>query len=187
MTQKQTDLLIKRLINEPYNYKGIEPISIKRKNDWYFLNAFFRKNEIDFDLVESLLKDAIVRENEFELDLMLMLLTHFDITQKYDLVLAPLLIQPWHHFHDRLASILEFDKREDVIEYLYLGALYRCDNLAYESEYCEFNRKCLYALAMIGTEAAMNYLKKLSVCDEPIISQYAQKIIKEFSFAHNTN
>ena len=70
-------------------------------------------------------------------------------------------VQPWHHLHDRIAGILEFNASENIIEYLYKGALYSCDNLEYESDYCEFNRKCLYALAKIGTKESINYIKEV--------------------------
>lgn len=178
MTKKQLDLLMNRLIIEPQKHRGIEPISIKENKDIKFCNEFFMKTGVDHGVVELLLKDAINAKNNLELDLILMLLAHFNITKDYDLILSSLLIQPWHSCHDRIASILEFDKNEETIEFLYLGALYRCDNLEYESDYYEFNRKCLYALKKIGTEQAINYIKKVANCDIKIVSNYAQRILK---------
>lgn len=110
---------------------------------------------------------------------MLMLLEHFNIINHFNEVLAKLLIQPWHHLHDRIAGILEFNASENIIEYLYKGALYSCDNLEYESDYCGFNRKCLYALAKIGTNESINYIKDVSKNGNDIVSNYAKSILKE--------
>ncbi len=89
------------------------------------------------------------------------------------------MIQPWHHFHDRLAGILEFNTSEKIIEYLYKGTLYSCDNLAYESDYHGFNRKCLYSLAKIGTNESINYIKEVAKNNNIIIANYAKNILAE--------
>ena len=180
MRKEQIDLLMKRLVFEPQKHRGIEPEQVKKKYDLRFCLAFFGKETVDIDLVHSLLEKGIHNQNEAELDLLLMLLEHFAITHHFDLILAKLLIQPWHHLHDRIANILEFDKNEETIAYLYQGALYRCDHLDYESDYCEFNRKCLYALAKIGTTSAIDYIKKVSISNNSIISYHAKSILVEF-------
>lgn len=182
MNKKQMDLLMKRCIFEPQKYSGVEPISIKKKKDIMFCLEFFGKKEVDNSLVKSLLTAAIMNKNEYEFDLLLMLLEHFNITKNYDLILAELLIQPWHHFHDRIAGILEFDKNEGIIDYLYQGALFSCDNLEYESDYCGFNRKCLYALARIGTKEAIEYIKKVSTSNNIIVSEYAKNILVKYNY-----
>ena len=178
MNKTQVNLLIKRCIYEPRKYKGCEPDSVKKKKDLIFCIDFFGREEFDNNLVESLISDSITNKNEEEFDLLLTLLEHFKNTKNFDLILAELLIQPWHHFHDRIATILEFDKNEDTIEFLCKGAFYRCDNLEYESDYCSFNRKCIYALAKIGTPEALNCIEKISASNKPIISNYAEYILK---------
>lgn len=179
MTKEQIDLLTHRFIIEPQKYKLQEPDLIKQRKDLEFCQKFFNKSHVDIEIVRLLLVNSINCKNEFEVDLVLMLINHFDISDNFDMILAPLLVQPWHHLHDRIASILEFDKNEATIEYLYLGSLYRCDNLEYESDYCGFNRKCLYALAKIGTKESIDYIKKASSSDNPIISNHARNLLSE--------
>ena len=179
MTPVQLKLLIQRLIKDPQKYNRIEPERVKEKKDRIFCKEFFGQEGIHHTYVIELLRDSIDSHNELELDLLLMLLTHFNSVKYYCTILAPLLIQPWHHLHDRIVGMLEFESEEQIIDYLYQGSMYRCDNLEYESNYCEFNRKCLYALAKIGTHKAINYIKTVSTCENCIIANHALKIIKE--------
>jgi len=182
MTEAQLNLLMQRLVYDPRKHKGVEPDRVKTKNDRIFCNMFFGCEEIDYAYVRELLYDSIRANNELELDLLLMLLSHFKCENKYSEVLAPLLVQPWHHLHDRIAGVLEFSLDERVTDFLYQGATYRCDNLEYESDYCEFNRKCLFALAKIGTKEAIDYVKKVSDCDNTIIANHALNVMREYGF-----
>ena len=59
---------------------------------------------------------------------------------------------------------------------------YSCENLEYESDYCEFNRKCLYALAEIGTNESINCIKDVLKNGNDIVSNYAKNILKEYQF-----
>lgn len=182
MNEGQINLLAKRLIKETQEYAGIEPDAVKQKRDLKFCRKFFVQDRPDLTAIENLLGDAISSQNEHELDLLLMLLEHFDITCEYGSVLAPLLIQPWHHLHDRIASVLEFVADEATAECLYLGALYTCENLEYESDYRGFNRKCLYGLAKIGNDKAIEYILKVSKCDDSTVAEYAAEIMIKYSF-----
>ncbi len=180
MTSIQLNLLMQRFIKDPQKYNGVEPQRVKEKNDYNFCKALFGHKEVSYAYVMELLNDSISTQNELELDLLLMLLSHFHCVNRYSITLAHLLIQPWHHLHDRIAGMLEFEYDERIIEFLHQGSMYRCDNLEYESDYCEFNRKCLFALANIGTPDAICYLKAASGCENSIIASHALKIIKEF-------
>jgi len=182
MNSSQRDLMIKRFIFEPQKYRGNEPEVVRKNNDINFCKSFFNNTMVDEELVKKLLNELIFNENEQELDLMLMLLEHFNIINQFNETLAKLLIQPWHHLHDRIAGILEFNASENISEYLYKGALYSCDNLEYESDYCGFNRKCLYALAKIGTNKSINYIKEVAKEGNTIVSNYANSILKENEF-----
>lgn len=183
MKPAQLTLLVQRFIKDPQKYSGVEPEKVKIQKDLDFCKAFFGYEEIKHTYIMDLLNDSICTNNELELDLLLILLTHFHCVKHYCVTLAPLLIQPWHHLHDRIAGMLEFESDERIIEYLYQGSIYRCENLEYESDYCEFNRKCLFALAKIGTHKAITYVKTVSTCENTIIAKHALTIIKEYSFA----
>lgn len=77
--------------------------------------------------------------------------------------------------------MLEFDADERIIENLRQAAVYRCDNLEYESDDCEFNRKCLFILARIGTQDAIKSIKDISGVDDPIIANHAFEVMKQYN------
>lgn len=150
---------------------------LKAKQDADFCDEFFGQPNVDTRKIEVLLKESILHKNEAELDLLLMLIEYFNITLLFDDTIAPLLIQPWHHFHDRISSILVNDANENTIEFLYSGALYQCDNLDYESDYRECSRKCIFALLNIGTPDAINKIQIISNSQDNIVAQHAKKIL----------
>ena len=180
MTLVQLNLLMQRFIKDPQKYNGVEPQGVKAKNDCNFCKEFFGHDAVNHVYVMELLNDSIDTKNELELDLLLMLLSHFHCVNHYCVTLAHLLIQPWHHLHDRIAGMLEGVSDERVIDFLYQGSMYRCDNLEYESDYCEFNRKCLFALAKIGTQDAIKSIKNVSDIDNLIIANHALEIIAQY-------
>ena len=183
MTSVQLNLFMQRFVKEPQKYNGVEPQSVKAKNDFNFCKVLFGSEEVDYKYVMELLNDAVFTKNELELDLLLMLLSHFHCVSHYCIVLSQLLIQPWHHLHDRIAGMLEFDADEGMIEILRQAAVYRCDNLEYENDYCEFNRKCLFLLAKIGTQDAIKSIKDVADVDNPIIANHALKVIEQYNLA----
>lgn len=181
MTNKQQELLNKRFILDIQKYNFMEPEEIKRQNDLLFCKDFFGKEYVDGIIVYNLLRECIEEKNEEDLDFLIMLIEHFKVVKDYRFILAELLTQPWHHFHDNIARILEFNVSEDLSEYLYKGALYSCENLEYQSDYKEFNRKCIYALAKIGTKKSNQYIKQISNCGDEIIANIANKIMENYS------
>ena len=181
MTSIQLNIFMQRFIKDPQKYNGVEPQAVKVKNDLIFCKKLFGNEKVNYTYVMELLNDAIFTKNELELDLLLMFLSHFQCVNYYCITLSKLLIQSWHHFHDRIAGMLEFDADERIIEILRQAAMYRCDNLEYESDYCEFNRKCLYALARIGTQDAIKSIKDVSCVNNPIIAKHALMIMKQYN------
>lgn len=181
MTDKQIKLLTDRMVKTPQRYNGIEPYPEKEKHDKIFCMEFFSQDTPNLKSIKQLLDEAIDNKNELELNLLLMLIEHFAITEPFDLIIAPLLIQSWHHLHDRIAKILENDHNVQTIEYLRKGATYRCKNLEYECNYCEFNRKCLFALLKIGTPKSISIIKEIANCENQIIANHAKTIIRDYN------
>ena len=177
MKSEQINLLITRLIRETKKYNGVEPDNIKQIKDRDFCLNFFGSVTADVQGVDLLVNDSIISQNESELELLIMLIDHFNITKYFGKTIAPLVIESWHHLHDRIARILMFDKNPETTDYLYKGATYHCDNLEYQSDYCEFNRKCMYGLYNINTEYSILLLKSLVDSNE-IIANIAKNILK---------
>lgn len=149
--------------------------------DEEFCQTFFKSDMVDNDFVAMLLKEAIENKDATELDLILMLIEHFTAEQQHQLEMAKLLLSSWHSMHDRIAGLLNNQPSDEIVYYLYRGATFRCDNLDYESDYCEFNRKCLYALAKNGSGKSKEYIKLVSQLENKIIANHALKIMDEFN------
>lgn len=182
MNPKQFELLETRLITQVIQYNGRgEPPAVKEKNDREFCEAFFNQNNIDIKTIENLLTESIQSQNNFELDLLLMLLEHFEIVSHFVPIFAPQLIQPWHTFHDRIARLLMEEKKPETTRLLYQGATYCCENLDYQSDYNEFNKKCIHGLYNIGTTEAKNCLEELCKNENKNISAAAEKLFSRLS------
>ena len=181
MTQKQRELLLDKFVNDIQRNRKKKK-ALTNNSDLDFIRAFFEEEKIDEEEIRRLLIEAISDNCEEDFDLLLSLLEHFNLVRNYTLILAPLLIQPWHHFHDRIAAILEFNVDSRIVDFLFKGALYRCENLEYESDYCEFNRKCLFALAKIGTIEAINRIKEVEKLGNSIVAGYAHSILVIYKF-----
>ena len=95
-------------------------------------------------------------------------------------ILVPLLIRlleiPSHERHEDLARLLQDFKDERAIDALHRTTLREHEYLSYDENF-GLARKCTWALADIGTPAALEKLQRLASCDNPTIARYAQKRI----------
>ena len=97
--------------------------------------------------------------------------THFSEDEQV-LMAMDLLKQNWHKLHENLASWFQQKKNPLAIELLYKTA-FREDLDVFE--YKPLARKCVWALADIGTIEAKEYLLKMSKSGDKIIESFAQK------------
>ena len=179
MDKEKRHLLENRIMQVMSALYG-ESDSEKTQRDTEFCRHFFEAGSFDGKEVHALLTQAIAEQNEEDLDFSLFLITHFGVEKSFALLLAPLMLVPWHHLHDSIASTLEFHPDPALTDFWFQAAAYRCDNLDYESDYCEFNRKCLFALKAIGTNEAIFCIKKITECENEIIANNAKEFIKMF-------
>lgn len=173
MTDKERKIIHERLYGTFKKYQGLEPENIKKELNDKFCQHFtvdiIQNHQYSIDL----LKQTIEEKNEEDVEYMINIILHFGYFNEICLIVAPLLIEPWHHMHDMIAMNLEFEENPNTVEYLYKGAKYRCENLDYESDYCEFNRKCIWGLWKIGTKEAIEKIKNLTNCTNEIIRNHA--------------
>jgi len=89
-------------------------------------------------------------------------------------IFADVILLPWHHSHEDLASALQETKYPRAVDALFKTALSRYDYLDYD-EFFGLARKCTWALADIGTPEAKERLRDLARSENSIIAGYAQK------------
>lgn len=95
-------------------------------------------------------------------------------------VLIRLLEASWHHSHENIALALQNLKDPRAISSLSNAALSTHGYLEYD-EFFNLARKCIWALADMGTEGALKELHLLAQSSNPIIAGYAQKRIDKWS------
>ena len=185
MNEKQFELLENRLIKDKAQNKLCEePNELKKQKDKEFCAIFFGSDFPDIAKIKAMLDEAIHNKHAEELELLLLLMLHFDNANQFDEQLAPLLLRDWHNSHEDIASILTASKNPNTAKLLYEASTADFDYLEYQSDYREFNRKCMYALYNIGTDETFGYLKKLSEYENRVIANIAANLLNK---PQNTN
>ncbi|HXA17832.1 MAG TPA: hypothetical protein VN380_12620 [Thermoanaerobaculia bacterium] len=89
-------------------------------------------------------------------------------------LLGLLLLEPWHQKHEDIAKILQELREPATADALAGAAVVKHDYLAYDDSHA-LARKCIWALADIGTPAAREHLERLSGNPDHEVAAYAQK------------
>lgn len=98
------------------------------------------------------------------------------LSPEYVPALMQLLGKSWHFRHEDVVSALQQLKDPRAVDVLYEEALVSYEYLKYD-EFLGLARKCTWALADIGTSEALERLRQLAGCGNPVIEGYAQKRI----------
>ena len=89
--------------------------------------------------------------------------------------LCELVLEDWHQQHEDVVLVLQDLKDGRAAQPLYRAATIRFDHLARWNNLREFQRKCTWALADIGSENARAYLQELARVDDEHLAEYAQR------------
>jgi hypothetical protein len=89
--------------------------------------------------------------------------------------LCELALEDWHEQHEDVVLVLQELKDGRAAEPLYRAATMRFDHLDRWNNLREFQRKCTWALADIGSEDARAYLRELAHFDDEDLAGYAQR------------
>jgi len=106
----------------------------------------------------------------------LALTSAFEVGLSGDLapLLARALLMPWHARHEDVARALQELRDPVAVDALFEAALAKHDYLEYDN--ClGLARKCIWALADIGTVDAKRRLERLAASENKAISGYAQR------------
>ena len=88
---------------------------------------------------------------------------------------SELILEDWHTEHEDLASALQQLKDPRATDALYKATALKFDYLDQVDDMHAFQRKCTWALADIGNEAAKAYLQRIAQAEDQELSGYAQK------------
>jgi hypothetical protein len=95
-------------------------------------------------------------------------------SNKFSEIFCKLLQTGWHNKHEDIARILQGIKDPSTVDCLYNAAELEFDYLDYDDTY-QFARKCIWALADIGTSEAKAKLQQLAHSNNKFVAEYAQK------------
>ena len=84
----------------------------------------------------------------------------------------------WHTVHDNIASGFQTRSHPSTAKFLYQKIQ---NNKIPEFDYKPVSRKCVWALADIGTDEAKEYLVKLSNSEDSIIKDYSNKRLENWN------
>lgn len=89
--------------------------------------------------------------------------------------LCELVVEDWHEQHEDVVLVLQELRDARATEPLFRAATMRFDHLDRWNNLREFQRKCAWALADIGSNDARAYLGELSRLDDEKLAGYAQR------------
>ncbi len=99
---------------------------------------------------------------------------HQGLTPELVPSLTTLLLAPWHQRHEDIARALQILRDDRSTPALAIVARQKHDYLVYNQSQA-LARKCIWALADIGTVTARALLENLAGCDDAIVAGYAQR------------
>lgn len=83
----------------------------------------------------------------------------------------------WHSVHDNLATGFQKRSHPQTAKFLYQQIV---NNKIPEFDYKPISRKCIWALADIGTPESKNYLNELALSSDEVIKGYANKRLQNW-------
>jgi hypothetical protein len=95
-------------------------------------------------------------------------------SNKFSDIFCKLLQEDWHYRHEDIARILQGIKDPSTVDCLYNAVELQFDYLDYDDTY-QFARKCIWALADIGTPGARAKLQQLTQSKNELVAGYALK------------
>lgn len=124
---------------------------------------------------ERELRQGLAARDAGTIECALLLAVRFElVTPDMASLLALLLLEPWHEKHEDIAKILQELREPATADALAGAAVVKHEYLAYDDSHA-FARKCIWALADIGTPTSREHLERLSQNPDHEVAAYAQK------------
>ena len=135
------------------------------------------RSSLQIELYE-LLKYSIEKKHSRNIEFALYLVAIYELEYNpYLDLLNKLILCGWHRQHENVASALDEIRSPKSTKFLYKAILLKHDCLAWDENFA-FERKCVWALAKIGTLEAKEKLNQLKNYDNELISGWAKKRIQ---------
>jgi hypothetical protein len=125
----------------------------------------------------AILSSEVSAQNAEGVEAALILSFRFGLTPSHSDALIQLVTATWHTRHEDVALALEQIRHPDSVDVLYEAAskTYRTVPTLQHDDGHAFARKCVWALARIGTQEARAKLELLSQSDDAEVKGYANE------------
>ncbi len=150
------------------------------------INLYNNDNSIVLNELTDAYKTNDSKKIEYLLySLFLMLDSIKDLSvHEYCDVLDELLLADWHCKHEDIVRLLIECGDSKSIDYIYKAIYLKFDYLLWDDNY-SFEKFCIHALVKIDNEKSLEYLQKLCLHDNKIISECAKKQMDKLCPKHN--
>ena len=121
------------------------------------------------------LKRECAARDEEGLDLLFQLGYIFELFDAESVeILAPEALSDWHHEAEEMIPLFEEHPNAFTNERLYQMALQKYPGQYYGDQGEYIPRKCIWALWRLGGADALDKIRKLSRCGDPVVERYAK-------------
>lgn len=132
-------------------------------------------SEVEINKIIEVLNISRTARNEMFLEVILILIDHFELKdKKLTKLLCELATEDWHFTHEDIVSTLKETVDPDIVDILYNVIFLKLEYLEYDETY-QLARKCIKGIASINNLNSLSKLQNLLNNKNPIISGYARK------------
>jgi hypothetical protein len=136
---------------------------------------FVRRSGLDGDAMTQRLAAATRAEDAAELQYaMLLVSASGGYAAEHAPALTELVVATWHTRHEDVASALQDARDPRSVDDLARAARMKHAHFAHDDSHA-FARKCVWALADIGTPEACRRIEELAIGDDAEVASYAQR------------
>jgi hypothetical protein len=157
--------------------KLVWELALKRISEHEFVLRYGVNFRNDQTQLLGELEQALASRNPNNVEAALILGALFGWPQSSEIVLCRLLEEEWHTRHEDIAFTLQQLHPACAVEPLYRAVTKNLEYLAYDNG-AALARKCIYALAAIGTADAKENLVALTNSNVEHVRSYAQRALK---------
>ncbi len=117
----------------------------------------------------------VLAANDKDVNALRHAVAHMDEDVSFAPLLAQLLLEAWHDSHEEIVAGLGLMGHHGAVTAISRAAVTPATYLVKQNKLHGFQRKCVYALARIGTIEARAALADLATSTDPHLSEYARE------------
>lgn len=161
------------------------PLREGKISDEDFIEKYTRLNKAISQKIKEELENSLLKKNAFTLELTLYVGFHFSFSIDDEEILVLILNGSWHQKHDEVLRALVKIKAcsNSAVDSIYYCAINNFDYLEDDKDdgIYTLSSNCIYALAKIGTEYAVEKLYLLSKNGQQEISKKAKEVMEYYN------